>query len=640
MKPIMLSYQNLCTTLALSLLFVNSLVAQTGRDSAAVVQLHDQAYVLELNNPDSAIVLYDSAARLANAIRYKIGEGRSYNYKAIVKFEQGKYLEAKTSNLKAIPIFREIKYELGVAACLINLGNIELYLGNYDECMDYYIEGTGIYQSLNDSIRLMVTYNNMSSLFLHNQEAEKAVEYAEKARDISGNLKDSITLADSYINLANACMMKKDSALYQRHSMRAYQIAEKTRDLYNQLLSSNNLAYHYLQSRQFDSAQFFADKTIAFAEVYKNPYNISESKLTAGKLAFQQKDILKSRALLKEAQAIANEYNLGKLQLLIAYQQYLVENALNNYKLANSFLAEYSQLKDSVNRGETKKYIHLLEQKFENQKKEQTIASQSLEIENQEKILARNNLLFVAAGLIVVLLGMAIYFQKRSATQKGRAHAEQVKRLKAEKKNTAMRALVEGEEQERKRLSRELHDGVNGGLAAIKMMVSGKKKSNGSAEPLEEIESMLGELSEEVREMSHNLMPGTLAKGGLSETVTELVQRFNHSEKTEFDLQCFGEIDGLDENTKFYSYRIIQELLKNVIKHADASECLVQLVQRDSILHICVEDNGRGMNESTTTNGIGMNNIRSRLEFLNGEMDCDSSAGEGTSINIDIPIKS
>ena len=623
-----------------SILFIctnSAFFSLIAKDSTKVIQLHDQAYKLELSEPDSAIALYKKAADISQSIHYAIGEGRSYNYMGIVNFEQGQYLEAKRLNLKAIPLFQSVNYQLGIAACLINLGNIELYLGNYDQSMSYYIEGIETYEALDDLQRLMWTYNNMSSLFLNNQQGQKALDYAMKAKGLSIQIVDSIALADSYINMANASLMLKDSLAYLRHSMQAYIISESTKNLYNQLLAANNLANHFIQTLQLDSAEVYTKKTIELAKSYQNPYNISESLLTAGKLAYKQGLYIVANDKLQSARQMANNYSLDKLKVNIAHQLYFVHKASNNHQEASADMALYMQLKDSINQVETLKYIHLLEQKFENTKKEQTIQNQELELAAQERSLSRNRLLFVIVGTIIIVLGIVIFSLRKYNKQAAKLHAEQMKRFKEEQKNSALKAVVKGQEQERVRLARELHDGVNGGLAAIKLIAASQKNrpSNGT---LCEIEDLLNDLSQEVREMSHNLMPGSLAKGGLIQSISDLVNRFNHSQNIGFEVQYIGAIDQIPEDTKFYVYRIIQELLKNVLNHSNASECLLQLSVHDDSFNICCEDNGIGMDTKLNGNGIGMANIKGRLEFLNGTIDCQSVPNEGTSINIEIPI--
>lgn len=622
------------TCLTSILLFINfSLFSFT--DSITILNLHDKAYGIELSNPDSAIILYDSAATISQELGYLIGEGRSYNYKAIVLFEQGKYLDAIISNQKAIPLFDSIDYQIGVASCLVNLGNIELYLGNYEQGMEYYVKGIRIYEAEHDSTRLVMTLNNVSSLFLNSQQGEKAKEYAQKARQISIAKKDSLFIADSYINLANAYLALKDTSSYYTHSLNAYKIAAKTKDLYNQLLGANNVAYYFLEAKRLDSAGYYANRTMVLANQYNNPYNKAESLLTAGKVEYERRMLLEARSLLLQGLSIADSFGLSKLHMNIANQLYIVEKASGKNADALKYLSLYTQLKDSINAGETQRYVHLLEQKYESEKKEQTITTQRAAINNQNIIIARNRLLLIAGVVILILLILLSFLLFRIIKHRNAAHKKEMKLMEAQQKNAAMQALIEGEEKERKRIARELHDGVNGGLAAVKLVAAKEKKLNGHTG---EIEQMLDDLSVEVREMSHNLMPGTLAKGNLKDSLQEMILKLNHSDKVQFDLQIIGDIDTGNEIVKHYSYRIIQELLSNVLRHANANECLVQVSGDNGSLSIAVEDNGVGMkNVSSKGDGIGMKNIRGRLEYLGGNLEIDSSEDQGLAVYVEIP---
>ena len=618
-----------------SLLFFCFHLSLAQLDSSHVMQMHDIAYALEVNDPDSAILLYDSAAAMSQELGYQLGQGRSYNYKAIVMFEQGKYLEARDANKLAIPLFDTIDYQIGVASCLVNLGNIELYLGNYDRGMEYYVQGIKIYETEHDSTRLVMTLNNISSLFLNSQQAEKAKDYAQKAKEISIAKRDSIFIADSYINLANAYLALKDTASYYSNSLNAFKIAGKTKDLYNQLLAANNIAYYYLEAEKLDSAEYYAMNTLRLAKKYNNPYNISESLLTLGKVSFEGTRLDSSRSYLTEALTIAEGYGLSKLQLNITNQLHLLEKVAGRSAQSLEYLAVYNQIKDSINAGETQKYVHLLEQRYESEKKEQTIASQEMAIANQNTIISRNQLLLIAGMVILVLLIVSLILLLRIIRQRKNAHQEELKLMEAHQKNAAMKALIEGEEKERKRIAQELHDGVNGSLAALKLVTARQTKS---AVNSGEVEKMIDDLSTEVREMSHNLMPGALAKGNLKDSIQELVLKLNHSDKVQFDLQFIGDVDTGNEMVRLYAYRIVQELLSNVLHHAKASECLVQISRDNGLMNITVEDNGIGFSGSTS-NGIGMNSIKSRLEYLGGSLDIDSNKNEGTAVYVEIPVK-
>ena len=207
-----------------------------------------------------------------------------------------------------------------------------------------------------------------------------------------------------------------------------------------------------------------------------------------------------------------------------------------------------------------------------------------------------------------------------------------------EEREQRTRAVVEAEEHERVRIARELHDGVGQLLAAARLNIS-RLESSGSHEALQTGLQLLDESAREIRSISHAMMPTVLTSNGLVDAVAGLVQRISNG-------GLRGSIDAsamegrLTVEQEAILYRVIQELIGNIIRHAKASEFSVQFVRHEDALNILVEDNGRGMPKSSEGNsdGIGMKNIRTRVHYLGGEVYWDSQTGKGTTVNIEIPL--
>jgi len=149
---------------------------------------------------------------------------------------------------------------------------------------------------------------------------------------------------------------------------------------------------------------------------------------------------------------------------------------------------------------------------------------------------------------------------------------------------------------------------------------------------LEQLDSSIGEM----RRVAHNMMPEALVRLGLPQAVQDYCDGVNESNQLTVKCQIHGLEERLDPTTEIVVYRIIQELLNNIVKHANASEALVQLMRQDDRLSITVEDNGKGFDPSTvSTRGAGLSNVRSRVDYLKGEMDLRSEPGKGCSIHIE-----
>ena len=219
--------------------------------------------------------------------------------------------------------------------------------------------------------------------------------------------------------------------------------------------------------------------------------------------------------------------------------------------------------------------------------------------------------------------------------------------LQTEKLLTATEAVLKGEEQERSRLAKDLHDGLGGMLSGIKHSLSTMKENlimtPGNAQAFERSIDMLDSSIREMRRVAHNMMPEMLLKYGLNTALREFCNEITHSGISTINYQSVDMDNAAVEQTAAVAiYRIAQELVNNAIKHGHASEVLVQLhlSQQEKLLVLTVEDNGKGMdagvlNQST---GIGWKNIQSRVDFLQGRLDVQSQPGNGTSVMIEITI--
>ena len=292
------------------------------------------------------------------------------------------------------------------------------------------------------------------------------------------------------------------------------------------------------------------------------------------------------------------------------------------------------RLNDSLFSSNSAKEISELNVKFQTSEKEKKIAEQNLLIAN--KNIRLRNLLFtlIAAGLLISLL-VALYFQRRKTFQ------QSLITLKKEQDISLLKALMTGEEKERSRLARELHDGLGGILAAAQMQVS-NVETNGQEEELikkQKATELVRQAATESRRIAHNLLPETLLRYGLDEALKEYSKSITESKLIQLDYESVGMQENLDQSAGLSIYRIIQELVNNIIKHSGATEALVQLQREGEKLSITVEDNGKGFSpQQNGKTGIGLSNIRSRVSYLNGSLDIRSEEQKGTSVYIEIQL--
>lgn len=208
-----------------------------------------------------------------------------------------------------------------------------------------------------------------------------------------------------------------------------------------------------------------------------------------------------------------------------------------------------------------------------------------------------------------------------------------------------MQTLLTGIENERQRIAQELHDGSGVALSALKMKLHVLKDNyNNNPQSANDVSSLMKEVDriyEDIRNISHNLMPKTLSKLGLYHAIDELVNQIRTAApKIKFNYYRKINISNFNENAKINIYRMIQELLTNVVKHANANEVSLQLIKHNDSLMISIEDDGVGFDTRATKNGVGLTSIESRVQILNGNLSLDSAPQNGTFISIFLPLKS
>lgn len=301
--------------------------------------------------------------------------------------------------------------------------------------------------------------------------------------------------------------------------------------------------------------------------------------------------------------------------LALAYEK------LGDFHQAYEWSQQYASISDSLRKAETMTKINALEVKYQTAEKEKKIA-----------ILEAENLLWVTVSIILLLIGGFLFYFFRNR------HNQQLKELGQQQKLAVGEALLEGEERERQRIARDLHDGLGGALSGIKIKLDGLSRNVPTA-PLHEIISQLEGSIGELRRIAQNMMPGSLNRSGLEVAIRDLCASIT-SDHTEVEFQANGIRQDIPIGTQVHIYRIVQELLANALKHGQAGKVMIQCVQDGGTFLITVEDNGQGFNTHTVTasKGIGLSNVKNRVKYLRGNVDIESVVNDGTTINIELFI--
>jgi signal transduction histidine kinase len=210
-------------------------------------------------------------------------------------------------------------------------------------------------------------------------------------------------------------------------------------------------------------------------------------------------------------------------------------------------------------------------------------------------------------------------------------------------KDAHLLALVQTQDAERKRIAGDLHDSLGSLLSTVKLRFNGLQDDFKQHIPekvgrFQDTIGMLDDAIHELRKISHNMLPVSLRRFGLKAALETFVEQINASEQLDTHLQILGLERRLPEELEFAGYRICQELVQNVIRHAQATSVNIQVIDHRDSLNIIVEDNGKGMVRKEIANGFGFTTIQAKVDLFKGSFEIDSQPGRGAMILVDLPV--
>ena len=538
-----------------------------------------------------------------------------------------------------------------LAAALVILGDTYLNAQKLKEAAEVYLRVITLTENSSNYIDLSKAYIGMYNFNKQSGDYDKAMAFINKCLTVSEKnnykpgiakskygtaallddqsypeKKDNFNLTFKLMNEAAALWAEiKDTAQVNRMQVGMAE-ALSNYGLYDtaiQLLKSKKLFLADSYNQKYAAQYYFTLK-----KIYNQKAGASNEK----------KEIhLKAIENFDSCISIAKKLNNNKY-LLWGYNWISSSYAfINDYKNAYLFKKRFANLNDSLLDASYLQSMAGVQHKYEVEKKEKEIIS--LHSANLQK--STLNKFLIGSTIALVLLGLLGY---RNFKTKQKLHKTQIIQLEKDKQLLAIDAMLKGQEEERSRLAKDLHDGLGGMLSGVKLsFVNMKENLIMDAESVTSFEKSILQLDNtiaELRKVAHNLMPEALVKFGLKNAILDFCNSMQLSSKTKIIFEQLGTERLLSNTADLYIYRIVQELINNAIKHADADQILVQLTKTNDKVLLTVEDDGKGFNTELirSAKGIGLKNIQQRVDYLKGKIDIASQAAEGTSVNIELYV--
>ena len=510
--------------------------------------------------------------------------------------------------------------------------------GNYHLAMQCLYSALSKYEASNDSSRYALTLINIGILNYELEDYDKALEYFNQSLDIYRLIQDEVKVAQITNNKGLVYYQKGEFQKALDHFQRSIGVMKK-HNFHPSEYNYTNIGRVYAKMKQYDSAIAYFKKDINIIRTATGASGSQDSIEVFHDLGKTYLDINRVDDALKQflisfstsGRRTDNNYIAANAKFIasIYEQKGMLDSALFFSKM-------YAAYADSAFYKKNNKAIAKIETKY---------AIDQINRKNHEDIQKRNLIIYASLGGIGLLTGFVIlisfYYKRNRRNERllrlrnDEINRQKISKLEQEQEIKTIKANIEGQEKERRRIAEELHDGIGGNLSAIKLSLM-----NTNNDQLGAVVKRLDATFDEVRAIAHNLALPGIHLTSFTNVLSHYFDEINQASTFELKYQFYTaeNLNEVPDRYKTELYRIIQEATNNIIKHAHATYVEVQIIADQNTLNLMIEDNGIGFDPAEDSHGMGLNNIRSRVSLLHGELDIDSQPGRGTVLNINIGI--
>ena len=616
-------------------------------DTVKVLRLSDLCFAYRRIDGDSALMFGHAALKLSRALHFKKGEAQACNDISIILIDRSGFAEADSLLHNALRIRTALNDSAGVGAIHNKLGNVYQSQDRFEDALAENLAALRIFERIGPPAKEAIILNNVAILQANLRRYVSALGTHEKAAAIRRAIGDGQGVAESQGNMANVHLHLGDTTaaigLYEQ-AIIYFRAHDLKRELAIQL---HNLAGIHLARHEPRKASELYSEALALRKGIGEKKAIASTMIGLGGTWAQLGRMHEAKRMLQEALRSSVEVGARseEMQALLELSRTYARANMGDSMLW--YGERFSALKDSVFNADLQKRTAEMETRFETEKKEREIQRQRADLGAQNLRIAelgkraerRRFWLAVALGGIGLVIVSSVLLMQ---VQRRRARAANDASLIAERER-GLKAVLANTDAERKRIASELHDGVGQQLTGLKFRLEDiasrvTEKLPEQAANVKEILSITEDASRDVRTIAHSMMPRALGDLGLAPALNDMLQKSLTRPGMHHSFEHFGVEARLPPDVEVGVYRIAQELVGNIIKHADARHVSVQLLKNKGHLVLIVEDDGRGIDPANRSNGMGMLSINDRARSLHGTIDIASDQGSGTVATLRIPI--
>lgn len=586
-----------------------------------------------------ALEYYNEALSIRKTLNHPLELAGAYNNIGLVLRKLGRYDQAIDSTKKAIAIAEALKDSTQIAKFSNNIGAIYRKRGSYKAALKSYHRTLRIRISQDDSAGLIHSYNNLGSFYSQVGMDKLARAYYDKSLDILKIHGSTASLASLHFNLGGIAYNLKEHTVALRHYNTSLELYRQINDSSKIPDIIDNIGLVYLNSERPDKALEYLKISLQFFERNGNDvkkfnalHSIGAAYLAIGQLPLANEN-------LYNAYQYARKANHAKLLTYCLQDLATLHIELDEPQIALDYSRKYQKIQDSLKQYKEEVLdFDLTQRELQQEYMEQLADERTKEIEEQKAAKQQRNWVIIALGFGTLLLLVGGFFFVRWLRRR------QVVELSETTETATRSGVVAGQESERKRIAVDLHDRLGSLLSLIKLQFSSQEElTDEQHKEYQRARSLVDQAVKEVGQIVWEMESGDLQELGLLPALKNLFQVYREL-GLKIDLYHFDLYQRLGFEVEKNLFRIMQEVMNNIVKHAQASQVTTQLLVSEGNLNVVIEDDGVGFELGSTRSngrfsGNGLKNIQLRVEALNGTMQLDSTPGCGTTIVIDVPVQ-
>ena len=613
-----------------------TIIQKNNQDTATVKALIDFGDIILNENIDSAEGYYNKAFTISKSINYWNGIALYFRsiafYYGVRKSNRDKGMQFGNEYLKEAIAHNDEKNTgkaYGVLALLYQR------FQEYDSCIYFYQKAIPIIERTAKS-SLAVIYGNIAGVYDQMQLVDKAIEYANKAQELYRIDKDTAGIVSTYINMASAYSWDTATANKQIDVLqKGISLARRINSPYQLSVLYNNLSGSYMDLKKFDSAIYYINQALFFTEKSGSKTDRAELMISLAEIYNNKKDYSKALEVINKINADTADVSLTlSKQRLLLNLEYKCLNALGSYKEANKIADGLIAINDSINQVNNNEIALGFDEKVKRAAHEKELAAKEIKISKQKSQLQ----LLLVAGLGILATGLLYYLYQR---KKQLASNQTIKALEKEQELIATKSTLEGQLQERGRISKEIHDELGSSLTSISLLTEVLKKRLDTNQNPE-----VNKISDTSAGMVDKMNEIIWALNTSNDTINSLIaytRKFANNFLQEAGIELEFEERGLpldsiiEGTTRRNIYLTVKEAINNIVKHSGASKVNIMVDAVDN-LNIHIQDNGKGfVMDRLPEFRNGLQNMKKRMEDIGGTISFGNN--NGTVVKLFYPLK-